>query len=213
MDHLNVSRPIAILLSLVPGWGHIYLGFEARGLVIFTLAALGGFGWINATWIYLGEGQSIFQGITLVLFGGLFLFSLVDIFIRTAKKRVSRSSKLCESLLWEGMMHYVMGNDLAAEEKFRETTRVDGLNVEAYFRAGIVAARRGELQQAKRFLKKARRLDHDLKWSWEIRRELEVNKLEVAPTDLPTPAEEAAHSDASSASEDEATTNEKEITS
>ena len=47
-----------MLLSLVPGWGHVYWGREALGIGIFSAAALVGFGFLNTWLVYQGPGKT-----------------------------------------------------------------------------------------------------------------------------------------------------------
>jgi hypothetical protein len=93
-------------------------------------------------------------------------------------------------------LHFLSRDDLAAEEDFVECARVDRLDFEAHFRSGVAAARRGERELARRRLERARRLDADMKWSWEIRRELDrINGARATPERRPE-AEAVAELDA-----------------
>ncbi len=161
-----------MVLALIPGWGHIYLGKEFQGLVLFTLTAASGFAWLNSLWIYLGAHQpAVF--FTAGFFTMAFcLYSLVSVFRATAPWRLERLERQRNQLLWEGMLGFLRSEYQAAEEKFIEGARLDPLDPEPLWRAGIVAARSGSPNAARRLLLKARRLDLEGKWRWEIEQEL-----------------------------------------
>ncbi|SVE58072.1 uncharacterized protein METZ01_LOCUS510926, partial [marine metagenome] len=46
------QRIPALLLSLVPGWGHVYWGRESVGIGIFSAAAVVGFAFLNSWLVY-----------------------------------------------------------------------------------------------------------------------------------------------------------------
>ena len=62
-----------MLLSLVPGWGHVYWGREALGIGIFSAAALAGFGFLNTWLVYQGAGTT-----TLVWVFGVVFCLVID---------------------------------------------------------------------------------------------------------------------------------------
>ena len=161
MNRSRASRGTALALSLVPGWGHIYLGEELKGLTIFTLAAISAFAWINASWMYLASFRPVLLTLGILGFIGLWVWSTVEVFVKTRPERVGRLRRRCDHLLWEGILHFLSRDDLAAEEDFVECARIDCLDVEAHFRSGVAAARRGERELARRRLERARRLDVD----------------------------------------------------
>lgn len=191
------SRGTSILLSLLPGWGHIYLGREGQGLLVFTAAAISGFTLLNATLIYLGELRGTLIGIASIATAGLFLYSVGDIFRLTAPLRLQRISRRRDQLLWEGMLAYLRSDYVGAEQKFLECARLDALDVEPVFRAGVAASRRGAWREARRLFNKARKLDIELKWKWELEEELQrvnealqrvneaLNPEAMSPADAP----------------------------
>jgi hypothetical protein len=179
-----MSRPLAVALSILPGWGHLYLGRELQGLLVFTFSSMTGFLLVNAWLLHLGTFRQAVTTISSLLFLTGCVYSVVDIWRLTSPRRVERMRRLCDVLLWEGMMNYVRHEDLAAEEKFLQCWRLDRLDVEPIVRAGVVAARRQAFEEARRLLGRARRLDSELKWRAEIDRELEM--IRVASRSTPS---------------------------
>lgn len=175
------SRLLALILSLVPGWGHVYLGRERAGLCLFTLAAISLFGMLNILLVYSGEHRLLLARSA----GGGAVFSLllsvVDVLRRTSPSRLRRIDDEKARLLRGGMIAYLRNDLEGAEETFRACLRLDGQEVEALLRIGVVTARRGAARRARRWLRRARRMDLDEKWGWEIERELEALRAPPAP--------------------------------
>ena len=166
------ERGIPILLSLIPGWGHIYCAREGRGLVLFTAAAISGFTLFNAIWNYLGDLRPVLIVVGALGTLGLLIYSIWDIIRWTSPERLQRIRQLRDRLLWEGSLCYLRADYLTAEEKFLQSAHLDERDVEPYFRAGMAALRRGATLESKRLLQKAQKLDTRLKWQWEIEEEL-----------------------------------------
>jgi len=168
------SRAAALVLSFVPGWGHVYWGRELRGLAIFTVFAVAGFGLLNGLYIYLGDMRTfIICGAAAVL-AGTTAFSWYDILRRTAPAKVRAEAEERERSLKAGTSAYLEGDLEAAAGHFTATLEADPADFEALFRLGIVRARAGRQREAALSLRRALRYDEDGKWAWEIRRELEL---------------------------------------
>lgn len=172
MSSPHSSRTLALLLSLAPGWGHVYLGRERAGMALFTMAALCLFALVNLLLVYFGELRLLY----LRLAGGGALFfwltSVADVWRRTSPRRLRRLEREKEDLLRRGMIAYLRGQPDLAQEAFRASLRLDGDDVEALVRMGVVAARSGAVSLARRALRRARRVDLAGKWTWEIGKEL-----------------------------------------
>ncbi|HVR72809.1 MAG TPA: tetratricopeptide repeat protein [Planctomycetota bacterium] len=167
------SRTVALTLSLVPGWGHVYWGREAVGLGIFTIFAVAGFALLNGLFIYLGGWRSFWitvSTLALVLVG---VGSWISILRLTSPRRVAEEGRLRERNLREGMLAFLHGRLEEARASFLACLRNDPLDIEALFRLGIVCSRLGAREEARAYLKRAVRHDIDEKWHWEAGRELE----------------------------------------
>ncbi len=142
--------------------------------MLFTLTVLSAFLVFNFFLIFEGDyrANSIRVGgaVTLILW----LFSVLDVFRRTSPRRLRRIEEEKAVLLREGMIAYLRGQLEAAEHSFRACLRLDNQEVEALVRLGIVAARLGWNHRARRTLRRARALDLEEKWRWEIERELQA---------------------------------------
>ncbi len=173
MSSPHHSRALALVLSLVPGWGHVCLGREGLGLLIFTVAAVGMFLFLNVALIYDGQHRLALAR-TIAAFTVLFwVWSLVDVWRRASPGRRLRVEEEKLRLLRQGMIEYLRDEMESAEATFRSCLKLDGLDVEALMRLGVVTARRGKAGEARRFLRRARRVDLDAKWAWEIENELQ----------------------------------------
>ncbi len=163
----------SVLLSLLPGWGHVAVGREFQGLLIFTTAALAAFGLVNALFTYLGELRGVLIVLSSIALVGVAAYSVVDVVRLNTPSRRLRIARTRDRLLWEGLMAYLRSDLLTAEQKFIDCARLDRLDVEPVLRAGVAASRRGAFREARRLLRRARRLDVEKRWEWELRRELE----------------------------------------
>lgn len=172
MSLLDRSRLVAALLTLVPGWGHVYWGREVRGMFFFTAFAVAGFAFLNGLFLYLGAGRSVLIGTG----GGVLLvatlWAWIDILLLTSPRRSQAYEGFRMKALQQGTLAYLQGDLAAAKAAFADCLRQDPADVEALFRLGVVTARAGEAREARALLRRASRLDLDEKWTWEIEREL-----------------------------------------
>ncbi len=180
------SRPVALLLSLVPGWGHVYWGRELGGLGIFTLFAVSGFSLLNGLFIYIGGGRGALIAVALTALVGAFLWSWISILRLTSPGRAQAREQKRLGSLKEGMVAYLRGDVDAARVAFLACVESDPGDVEALFRLGVICARSDDVRNARRWLRQASKHDLDDKWRWELERELE--KLKGAPEALRTAA-------------------------
>jgi len=170
------SRSLALTLSLVPGWGHVYFGRERLGLIIFTIFAVSGFALLNGLFFYLGSWRTF-----LIVSSSTFLVlvtigSWVDILRTTSSRQVRVEEEARDTNLRRGTVAYIRGDLTEAETLFRACVRADPLDVEALFRLGVVCARSGDLLHAKTCLRRTLKHDGEAKWRWEAGRELEALK-------------------------------------
>ena len=172
MSSPRPSRALALILALVPGWGHVYLAHEVLGLALFTVAALSAFGLIDLLLLYQGAHRLFFArsagGLCLLLWLG----SFADVWRRTSPVRQRRIGEEKAQFLRVGMIAYLRDDLDSAEEAFRACLSLDRQEVEALMRLGVVLARRRQVRAAHHWLVRARLADLDEKWRWEIDREL-----------------------------------------
>ena len=185
------SRSLALILSLVPGWGHVYFGRETLGLIIFTLFAVSGFAFLNGLFFYLGSWQTFLIVSSSTLLVLVTIGSWFDILRTTSARQVRVEEEARDANLRRGTVAYIRGHLTDAEACFRACVKSDTLDVEALFRLGVVCARSGDLLHAKTCLRRTLKHDAAAKWRWEAGRELEA--LKRATTLLPTGGNQDTH--------------------
>ena len=174
MSSQNASRPIALLLALIPGWGHVYLGRERAGFALFTAAAFGWFLYANVALSYRGAHEALYGRSSLALALFFTIYSVLDVLRRTSPQRLRLLEEEKLRLLKDGMLSYLRGDLGGAIERLRRSLKLDAADVEAQFRLGVILARQGKRDEARAELRRSRALDIDGKWSWEIERELKL---------------------------------------
>ena len=172
------SRAVALLLSLVPGWGHAYWGKEAVGLAVFTGFAIALSGLLNGLFIYLGDGRGALVWVSALLLLAVTAGAWFDILRRTSPEAVRTAAEERERSLRDGVVAYLRGDLPGASALFRGCVRTDPADVEALFRLGVVTSRAGDARAARLWLRRALKCDLEDKWRWEIRRELDRSKEE-----------------------------------
>jgi len=170
------SRVLALGLSLVPGWGHVYWGREVLGLAVFTAFALAGFALFNGIFIYLGDGREFLVRGSAGLVLGIVGWTWFDIICRTGPRRLKAEEEERDHNLREGMIAYLRGDHEGAKALFRSCVRADPFDVEALFRMGVACSRTGDIREAAVWLRRTRRHDLEDKWRWEIAEELKKLK-------------------------------------
>lgn len=161
-----------MVLTLVPGWGHVYWGRELLGLAIFTAFAVAGFSLLNGLFIYIGEGRGILIYGAACLHVGIAAWAWTDIFRRTSPSRVRREEEEREHNLREGMIAYLRGDFDEAQGLFLACSEADPVDPEALFRLGVVCSRAGKAREAVTWLRRTRKYDLEGKWNWEVEQEL-----------------------------------------
>jgi hypothetical protein len=187
------SRAVALVLSLVPGWGHAYWGKEGVGLAVFTGFAIVLSGLLNGLFIYLGDGRGTLVAVSASLLLAITAGAWFDILRRTSPEAVRTAAEDRERSLREGTVAYLRGDLAGASALFKGCVGADPSDVEALFRLGVVTSRAGDARAARVWLRRALKCDLEDKWRWEICRELERSKEEGARAARAAPARGGAH--------------------
>ncbi len=166
------SRVVALLLALIPGWGHIYWSREVLGLSIFTVFAPCFFSLVYSYFLYVGPLRDQWVQASMTFLFLVYVGSWVELFLRTRPARVLAEAEMRADGLAGGMLLYVQGDLDGAARQFLRCLHLDPFDLEAQFRLGIVLARAGATREARRWLRRARKYDREEKWIWEIEREL-----------------------------------------
>lgn len=167
------SRVAALLLALIPGWGHIYWSREGLGLLFFTAFAPCFFSFVHSYFLYVGPYRDRWIQASVILLLVVWIGSWIELFLRTRPAKVRAEEELRAEGLERGMVLYVRGDLEGAAHQFRRCLHLDPFDLEAQFRLGLVLARAGSTREARRWLRRARKHDREGKWHWEIDRELD----------------------------------------
>ena len=159
---------VPVILSLVPGWGHIWLRRFGRGLLVFTV-------FVVAANIALM--QSLAKTPThaswirpaLAVAAAVFVFGIADVLRITLRRHVSGTEPRRRKLLTRALGHYVRDENGQAEEVLAKLVRLDTGRPAPWYYLGCVRAERGRLRAAKRAFRTARRVDRRGEWTDEIR--------------------------------------------
>ena len=185
------SRVLALALSLVPGWGHIYWGRELVGISLFTAFSVAAFALLNGLFVYVGPGRTGLIRLSLVFLVGAVAGSWLDILRRTSLRRVKAAERAREENIREGMVAYVRGDLDGARARFSSCLSADPLDVEALFRLGMAYSRAGNSRQAVLCLRRTLKYDGEEKWRWESKRELERLSARGAAAEAPSRGQRA----------------------
>jgi cytochrome c-type biogenesis protein CcmH/NrfG len=170
-----------LVLSLVPGWGHIWLHRPVRGMTLFLLV----FGALNlALLMGLGIRVDLPRGLfhpVLAAAAGIYVYSVVDV-ARLALWTASRSAQAKRQTLFKKVVaHYLKGEHGQAEEAVRGMLRIDPQDTSALVYLGMIHGARGRRGKAIATLKRARRLHSDETTAKDIERELRRLKEGKSP--------------------------------
>jgi len=174
------SRPFALFLSLVPGWGQIYWGRERLGLTFFTGFALAVFVLVNALWIAVGDWPVFGAPLATGLAALLWVVSFVDMTLRSAPGRVAAEARERDRLFRLGAVAYLTNDLDGATAAFRGMLKLDPKDLDAYFRLACCCRGRGDLRSATAWLRRVKRCDVEDFWSWQVEAEMgAIAKLRV----------------------------------
>ncbi len=164
---------VPILLTLIPGMGHLWEGKDLKGLVLFSSFAVGAAGILEGMVLWAGEWGGVIAlcsfGWTCLVFG----YALIDIFRFTYGPWRQKIELKRKKHLHAGILSFLKSDYEIAEQEFQENLRLMAGDPESLFRLAVISRRRGEIGRARRYLKIAGKNDLCGKWSWECSREEE----------------------------------------
>jgi len=156
---------------LVPGAGLVLLGRIGMGMVwaaLWTMAA--GYLLLGLAWpVAVGGASLAARG------GAAFAFyvgSQAAFYALGRRVQGYRASDVRDEQFKAALVAYLQGRLDESETICKDLLREDPDDVEAALQMGYVARRRGDPAAARRWLARARYLDDDGKWDFEIAREL-----------------------------------------
>mgnify|MGYP001194902154 CR=1 FL=1 len=184
------QRIPALLLSLVPGWGHVYWGRESAGIGIFSAAALVGFAFLNSSLVYQGAGKTTLAWVFGVILGLVMAANWIDIFLRTDPERIAEDDRRRRLCMQRGTAAYLQGDLDGALGEFRECLKIEPNCPESLFRLGVLAVQKDDLETARSSFRRALRYDLAEKWSWEIEQQFKHMDAHIAAHDEGSSREE-----------------------
>ena len=166
------KRRNALLLALVPGLGHLYLGWHWRGLFVFSLFALA----VNG--MYLAETRGL-AGMSDRVFilcrtAGLaaLCYSVLHVAYLSKRFQAKPVAERKDYHFKRGLTRYLAGAFDEARAEFQTVLKLDPLEIDARFHLGMTYLALGDRRRAGRTLRRCRADDLESKWSWEIETQL-----------------------------------------
>jgi tetratricopeptide (TPR) repeat protein len=160
------KRWTAILLALVPGLGHLYLGRHWRGLGVFALFAFA----VNAMFLAF-EGLIDAQG-SLRLFRcgavAAWAYSVLHVALLSRQFDQPPGVDRKDYHFKRGLSQYLAGAFEAARDEFRAVLKLDPMDIDARFHLGMTLRAMGQTQQAVRAFRRCLADDVHAKWRWEV---------------------------------------------
>jgi len=162
-------RPGAIVLSLfLPGAGQALM----RRNVGYLLLLLGYGGALDAVLVSRLWFPQLLPGnlvwLTLALAGTIWLYSTLNVFRLAYLRHRQRFVATRERIFKRALDFYIEGRYNEARMEFLRVLKLDPEDVEARLYLSLLEAESGNTKRAARHLAKARRLDTEDKWKWEL---------------------------------------------
>ena len=163
---------IPLILSLVPGWGHIWVHRATRGLLIFVCF----FGLANYALMALlladAAEPPILARPALALAAGVLVFSYIDILRLTLWNRNKRLLARCDGYLRRAIIHYLRDEYGQAEELLLKVLRRRPFDVPALSYLAAVQRGRGAEKKAQESFKRALAAARGGRWEASLRAEI-----------------------------------------
>ncbi|MEZ6195000.1 MAG: tetratricopeptide repeat protein [Planctomycetota bacterium] len=153
-----------VVLSIVPGWGHIWLRRGSTGLMIFMLF----FAAINLALLtsarILPDLSPVLGRIAYATAASAFAFSVLDVLRATIWSRSRPVRERRRRILRRAIAHSIRGEDGQAQEQLEHALRIDPNDPAAWAWLGALLERGGRTKDARRALKRARFLGAEAGW-------------------------------------------------
>jgi tetratricopeptide (TPR) repeat protein len=169
----------AILLALVPGLGHLYLGRHWRGLGIFAVFAFAVNGMFIAfeAFFYTAGAESVFM----MFQGGavsIWAYSVLHVAYLTKQFERAPVAERKDYHLKRGLTQYLAGSFDTALDEFNAVLKLDPMDIDARFHLGMTHKALGHQKPATKAFKRCLADDMNAKWRWEI--EVQLKELKGA---------------------------------
>ncbi len=167
-----------LLLTVVPGLGHIYAGRQWRGLLLFALFAIAINGYVAGTEMTRSEDRTVRERGRQVRVActvgaiGVWIFALVDI-ARLSKQFESKPRRERKDYHFKrGLHHYLAGTYESARGEFLTVLKLDSMDADARYYLGMTHQALGNKRRAVRAFKRCLAADTEKKWNWEAKAQL-----------------------------------------
>ena len=165
---------VPILLSTVPGWGHIWVRRNTRGLALFLLF----FSSANFALVRLvsskADNSALPVQLALAFCAGVLFFTLADILRITLWTRSRRVRGQRATLFKRLLVHYLRKEYGQAKEAAERMLRINPYDTTALIYSGMVHQAMGESRRALQMFRRVLRVDTDGKWAHEATREIQA---------------------------------------
>ena len=165
-----------VVLSIIPGFGHIWVRRYNRGLALFLIF----FGTWNLTPIhYLLADDGEYEGLLKLSHAavvGIIVFAFVDIIRITVWLKSSKVINRRKSLYRRSMVHFLRSEYGQAEDAASRMIRTDPLDTSALFVLGMIQREGGEFRKALRSFYRAQRSTTEDYWKFDLKREIKATK-------------------------------------
>ena len=169
---------------LVPGTGHILLGRIAFGILQALLWALGADLWLAVAFVWPGVVSPWKVVLLGILAACTYVVSQATLLILWRSLRRHFGDDRRDGTFKAAVAAYLEGRYDEAERACRSLLSRDPDDVEATLQLAAIARRRSDAGTARRHLHRARYLDEEGLWDFEIDRELSA----LAETETPKPS-------------------------
>jgi len=168
-----------LILSVIPGFGHLYLGRHWRGLVVFAVFALAANGMYFAhemapdeTGVYV---FSLCRGAAVAMIA----YSLLHVAYLSRRFERKPLAERKDYHFKRGQLQYVGGAFDEAASEFLTVLKLDPMDVDARFHLAMSYRALGRRRDAEKTFKRCLADDLDGKWRWEIKVELKALRREA----------------------------------
>ena len=171
--HSIGKKALALLLTIVPGLGHVLLDRHLAGVLLFTVFAFSANGTFVGARLWVHEDQRF--AILLLSTLGLALvypYAFVRIWRLTFGLDEEARATARGGRMKQAMSHYLRGELDEAAGILRSLLRQDELDVDCLFYLGMIHRDQGEAGKARRTFRRCAALDP--KCRWEAGEELRV---------------------------------------
>ena len=190
-------RLVPLLLSFVPGMGHLWEGRDFKGLVLFALFVAAGGGVLEGALLWSGPGKTEILVVSSLIAAGVWIYSFADLFRLVYEPWRERDRLRRNEHLREGILCFLRSDYETAEREFLANLRLNPGDPESLFRLAVLCRLRGELGRAKKYLRALRRTDLEEKWSWErAQEEALIAQMERQEGEIPQEEGEVLHEEA-----------------